>query len=681
MGSRRSARAAGRGLKHSARAGLALIALATLALAVYALRWHTVGDTAAETDFYSGYVLGARALQHGHLDFGRYGVFGPVYEVLLALAGFAVRDLFTAARLLSVLALGATLFAWWAIARRRIDATAALALVALLAVDPTIMRYGYSATTDATALAFFSLSAWALFAAPTRGRLLLAGALAGLATLTRYNLATLLPAGALWLALDDTRTGRERVRAAGEFLGGGVLVLLPWTLASLAAGHVPGSTLLRDRGYYGAADPAAVLENRYRDIEAGIGTQPAASPGRALAALLAALPRGILVHLKSDVTELLGLPSALLAALGLIAALLRRQLRVLLPFVPLFAFTFMPLAPVYYAVRYSMVLLPLYLMPAAWLVTTLAHAPMPRPARLPLAWTLLLLVLVPTAWWSAGLHAEWRARLPLETRVAGDAIRAQVRPGERMIARKAHAAYYARLEPVPFPLVANLETLAGFCRARQASLLYYSGIEAEARPAFAYLLDTSVTVPGLTLLHAGASPPRVVYRIGPGFGATPAWWADEATRQRVAARVNTLLRPGPEARALYLLLAESGLQRGRPAEALRDAEAAARLGPAQADARVLEAEALHQLGHRDAAIETLQVALSMAPDDAAARFGLGLLLRESGRLLEAADAWQPLRGQTNDPHVLNALAELDAALKQVAAPRRRPRRKRRARML
>src|SRR5438128_4413883 len=45
---------------------------------------HRIGDYWAESDFYGGYVEGARAILRGQLDPSRYSVVGPVYEIVLA---------------------------------------------------------------------------------------------------------------------------------------------------------------------------------------------------------------------------------------------------------------------------------------------------------------------------------------------------------------------------------------------------------------------------------------------------------------------------------------------------------------------------------------------------------------------------------------------------------------------
>ena len=642
------------GEMHAARdAGLALVGLAGAALAVYALVFRRVGDYLTEGDFYAGYAHGARELLGGHVDFSRYGVYGPLYEFLLAAAGLLVPDLFTAARLLSVLATVVVLLAWWRIAERRFDALAALVLVALLVVNPTCMRYGYSVTTDMVSMALFSASAWASFALPRAGAPFWAGVLAGLATLTRYNLATLLPAA---MILEGSRVSLPRsgrARNALLVLAGFLVPVLPWTLASMASGHVPGATLVADRGFYLQA-PGEALESRYHDLGAGVVERPSNRAGvlESAGAALSRLGRGLVEHPPRDARDLLGPPAALLAVAGLGFALLRRQGRRFAPFVPLLAVTYASLAPVYYTERYSMVLAPLLLLPGAWLVSHIAHGPGRRPQRALAAGALALLALAPTAGWALAYHRVCFEAMPLEARAAGEALRPLATPGQRLLARKAHVAFYAGLEPVPFPSFGALPTLGRFCRERSVDWLYFSWYEARMRPAFAFLLDTSAAVPGLQVVHATRRPASVTFRVGPELGTMPAWWSDSTTKRRVSARVNALLQPGPDAAPLLVQLAADGLERGRAAEALVDAEAAIAADPRRDDARLLAAEAHRRLGRPGRAVEILEPLFARLPGSVDVRLALGHALLDAGRSAEAVDLWRPVAGAARDSALL-----------------------------
>lgn len=498
--------------------GLALIAFGCLRLCAHALRWHPIGDYATESDFYSGYALGARALMAGHLDFARFGAYGPVYEMALALGGLFHRDLFTVARVVSLAAHAVTVISWWVVVRRCFGPIAAIGMVLLLSSNPTLTRYGYSATTDMLATAWFSCCVVLWTTSERPGHALASGLLAALAALTRYNLIMLLPAGLCILAMRRSTDPSARGQRVSRFLAGSALLLLPWTAVSLRAGHLPGEVLLRDLAFYRAAHPAATLEARYRGL-GGAGTGDAVAPdptSRNLSIATAALAS--LEHLKRDAIQLVGIPAAALIGLGLGFAVVTRRWRKYAMFVPVTALTFLPLATVFYTERYSMVLLPLYLLPAVgWIPDWWQRTP----SRIIRGGVLVLLgvaVLVPTALWSQRYQMECWSDLPLEARAAGEAIRGQVRAGERLMARKGHVAYYAGLEPAAFPWVDDLQSLARYCEANRVRYLFFSRAEAGARPALAYLLDPRQRVPGLRVLFRTTTPPSVVYRIEPGFG-------------------------------------------------------------------------------------------------------------------------------------------------------------------
>src|SRR5262245_58102628 len=95
-----------------------LIAAFAVVVVWVAFGVHVVGDYGTESDFYGGYAEGARLMQSGRVDFGRWPVVGPGYEFALAMLGFVTRDLFTAARILSVVSAVLVMVLWWRILHR-----------------------------------------------------------------------------------------------------------------------------------------------------------------------------------------------------------------------------------------------------------------------------------------------------------------------------------------------------------------------------------------------------------------------------------------------------------------------------------------------------------------------------------------------------------------------------------
>ena len=502
--------------------------VAGLGLAWVAFALHPVGDYFTESDFYAGYVAGARGIQQGRFDFGRYGAYGPLYELALAAVSWATRDLFVSARAISVASAIAVLATSWAWARRRLGDAAAAWLVALLAVNPTFFRYGYSAGTDMLSFACFSLGLALLLVRRDVPGALAGGAAAGAAALTRYNLASLFP-GALvvWLA---RRPWRVAGRGAAAFALAFLAVVGAFTIPSIRSGHRPGATLLHDAGFYLEDAPATRLEERYGG---GEPAPPSAAPAQHLA--LRALT-GLATHAREDAMTLLGWPVAALVLIGLAWLLATRAAGPLAELAPPFAAVFLPLAPVFYTERYSMVLLPLELAPAA-----LALGRAMERRRGWLAVPLGAAALLMTAVACFRLQRLEQLSIPVETLAAGRAIHARAHAGDRVLARKAHVAFAAGLEPVLFPDVRTIVELGEFCRRERVRFLYFSWYELRLRPQFGFLLDTSAVVPGLTPIHATVYKPEATYRVGPELGATPAWWRDPAARDAIRARVNALI--------------------------------------------------------------------------------------------------------------------------------------------
>ena len=193
-----------------ARAGVAIAALLGLALLAIECFAHRIGDYYTETDFYGGYAIGARLFQSGHFDASRYGVVGPGYELAVGLIGALTRDLFAAGEAISVMSAMLTVVLWFTLVRRRSDGWTAIWTAALIAANTTFVRYGFSATTDALALAleaavlFFAAGSrrpWAPFAA---------GVALACAVATRYTAVALLPVTLLLAVATPERTAARR---------------------------------------------------------------------------------------------------------------------------------------------------------------------------------------------------------------------------------------------------------------------------------------------------------------------------------------------------------------------------------------------------------------------------------------------------------------------------------------
>jgi hypothetical protein len=624
--------------------------LATGVLLWFALACHPVGDYQAESDFYGGYVVGARAIQHWRVDPGRYSVIGPVYEFALALVAAALGDAFLSARIISVAAYAAILSLWFLILRHRVSAVGAVWTVLFLAANPVLFRYGYSATTDMLSCALQAASLYFLLARSGMPAVAASGALAAIATLTRYNSVALVPPALLYIGLT---TRASRARSIAWYVGGFSVAALPWLTFSLSHGAVPGATLIQKLAFY-------------RDPTAGRNSQDA------LVSTTIALPRhgetpmGVVLgalrnspeHFYRDGVESLGWPIATLGLGGLLLALRTRVRRRIIPLAAIGAAMFLGLAPVFYSSRYSLAILPFELAFAGVALGATGSSRRLGRFALPVALALGSVLLGFSLIRNAAEQINLRRDAPVETLVAGRELDRVAAPTSRVMSRKGHIGYYSGRDVVPFPRFATLGQLGDYARRTHADYLFYSWYETGLRPEFRYLLDTSAVVPGLHLVCATSTRPSALYHIGPDFGREPGWMRDSFQVALHSARAMVTVLPDSEAATYRTILAVEAMARGATSEGLALAERATRDNPHAALAWVVQGDA-HRLQHRlDLAQSAYERALDLDPQDLETQLALGEVQLERGLNQRASATLLPLVGRDREPAFLVTLDSL-----------------------
>ena len=653
------------------RAGWIVAGLGGLLLLWLALARHPIGDYYTESDFYGGYVDGARQIQRGHIDPTAYAVVGPGYEVLLALVGLVIRDFYLAARLISVAAGFATLALWNLLIRRRAGAPAGVWTAALLAVNWPFVRYGYSATTDMLAAALQAASLFLIFAARGRRAPLLAGAVSALAVLTRYSSVYLIPAALLGYAWRQGPQGLSRRRAALLYIAGLVVISAPWIGFSLAHRSVPGAGLVQYFSFYANPEATRNVQDRpgglTTDVPGGQPLSEVLKGGRG--AFLLRLMGNVPDHLVRYGRELLGWPAAALLLAGMALVAFAREGRRLLPVWATGGILFVLLIPVFYSDRYSLPLVPFLLTFAAVFAASPRFAILLGRPGIPLKSLIAVAMVILTLRSSLATQRFTAGMAPLEVLEAGPALARVARPGERVLSRKGHIGYYAGLAVVPFPRFDSLAALAAFSRARGASYLYYSWYEARLRPEFAYLLDTTAAVPGLERIFYTDHNPGVVYRLGPRFGADPPWRGDRVQSSIHYARALARVLPDSLAEPYRLLLGALAMDQGRPQEALEMGRLAVRGRPYDARGWLLAGQALRALGQTADAEKALATAHSLDPGDVATNLELGWVALAQGDSVAAARAWRLTIGGIRDPATLRELERVFARVGDAEALR------------
>ena len=649
-------------------AGLLVIAAYAVAALVMVFGPHRIGDILTETDFYGSYGPGARALLKGHLDPTRYGVQGPMFEFALAAVGLVVRDLFVAAQLVSLAGMVTMLVSWRALFTRWLGHAGGALAVALLAVNLWAWRFAWSATTDALALGLQALALWLLVGGPEGRtpdlrRTGLAGLLAGLAFLTRYNFVVLLPAGLAVVALGWSDVPREqRPRHLLAFVIGALLPVAPWFAFSASHGGLTRGQLHMNIAYEVYARPKGiVLDVFQRDMESqfpNLWSVIARDP----LAVITRMVHNLFEHLWLDARQLVGLPVALAAGVGAWLAARQGTLARMRPLLLVCGLLFLSLVPAPHGERYSLAVLPLWIGLAAALLVSGSFALTLGPARLKLLLVPVLLALSLRD--TVALTRRTLDQLPVEVLDAAAQIHDQVHPGDKVFARKPHFAWYAGLTPVAMPLTDRLADWGTLAKQGHVRWLYFSWPEAQLRPAFEWLLDSTSATPGLTVRGATAHWPALVYEVGDDFGIEPGWLASDTLSAVHRAKARVQLDPHNAETRVFLAM--RAFESGDHEEAQRWIDELLVIGPRDPDILLLAAENRLQLKDPEGALSYYQRADVVKPGTPEVRIGYGWVAAMQGDDATAAQYWGPVIGASADPITLQRMMLVFARLGDTA---------------
>jgi 4-amino-4-deoxy-L-arabinose transferase-like glycosyltransferase/Flp pilus assembly protein TadD len=633
------------------RPGLLILLHAAVILAV-ALLLHPTPLYFVETDLVGEYIPAARDLLAGRLNPERYAFKGPGYPALLAAASIPCGgDLWLAARVLGAAASAAA--AW--LAFRLVSgwvgpAVAGFALLGML-LNPTFVRYGIEAGTDLPAMTLMLAATVLLLQAPGGRGALAAGLAAGLAIVTRWNAAFLVPAGLVVLL---ARPGRARSLAA--FAAGLAATVGLWLVVESRLGAAANRNYLNIAfELYGRDLPwdrfEAEIGSRFRSFGDVLAFDPAGAAGR--------IAWNLGAHFVNDLGDLVPWWIGVLAGPGLLLAVRRREWRLPLLFVALCS---LALAPVFYSARFTLYLLPFHLAAAGVLLFEAprlaevwgvrppgpAAAPVPRPsaagpggAFAPVsqrpARVAAALVLAASGVLAAS-QATWNLmQAPHEARVAGEFLRREGFADGRIMARKPHVAYFAGMEHVAMGPTPSLAALLAGARAAGAGYLFFSPIEQLMRGEYAVLGDSGLALPGLEQIAYRAMPRRryyAVYRVDPAAPDTAAL-AREFVRAVI--RHADLHREDPAAQVFAgFQLVRAGQSRAA-VERLRPLVES---GVEDANVETMLSTAYFQLGEWDSSYAACLRAMRLQPALGWHHARLGSIHEVRGRHREARDEYR-----------------------------------------
>ena len=586
------------------------------------LRYFPIGDIDLETDFYADLVIAARNLAEGRFSVHDFAWKGPVYAFLLVPVRAIVGDWYHAAVVLSALCGGAALALAYRLVLRLFDRRTAVVTTIAASLVVEFFVQSHRASTDVLFLLVCTGSiACTLLARGALRGFAAAGALAAIATLTRYNGIFLAGGTAAVLAVvNPDRVGwRGRVRAFGVYAATFLLVCAPWLLVNWQETErllMTRNTETITRTFFAAPRWEGEIAAHDGSLLALVGAHPVDFVGQ--------FGRNLMEHVRKDLTQLLGWPLAVLPIVGVLGLALRppsRRQASLYLFGVVYWFCmgivfytprfFLPMALVYLVLGFS--LLRREGTPAR--LGRLLFAPLQ--AREP--WVtgitvgLLLTVVAVQAPRIVETERALYARRPLDIlQAARHLAKREEHTRARIMARKGHIAYHAGFDLSLYSTsVSSLEELVRLARAEGADYIAYSRVEYSMLPRMLFFAVTD-TVPMLQEVYRG--PGVRVFR--PDAGRTTL-----TDVERHALLLSTLGAARQQRRpaVIYTALVDLGMHHMASREfedaavRLREAVEVAENAAGEADlawdaavARLHLADAEMALGHAEAVIPMLQ---------------------------------------------------------------------------
>jgi 4-amino-4-deoxy-L-arabinose transferase-like glycosyltransferase len=502
-----------RQLVSSRHLGLAIATVHCMVWMAFALSFYKIGTFHIETDFYWSYAPAARLFSSGALAIDPFR--GPLYPMALSLVEPLAGDLFTAGVVLGVVSASLALLLVFGIIDRTFGRKEAIWVTILTAVHPLFDYLTYTVGTD---MFFNALCAGSVYFALKRktldwGYLCLSGVLAGLAYLTRYNGVFLLGIPLLVAFLDLHRLDwRRRIAAAAAFVVAFAATILPWGLHCLGTkgdffyneNYLNVAYDVYGRRQMGWDAFWASESHRFHSLADVVSHDP----GQFLRTTLT----NVHLHFLSDITALMVLPVGLISLLGLILLARRETTRERWAYVMVNILFFAILILVFYESRFSLFLVPFYILMA---VTPTLELTRFKPE---LTKKLVPLILAAACLWHAylslGFNIGQMRRSPVEVASLADWFNENVPAEERgrtVMARKPHFAYHAGLETILLPMAPSEQELVEHARKQGADYLYFGTAEAQARRHLVNLLDPSQDHEGLEVLSYTDNPPSVLY--------------------------------------------------------------------------------------------------------------------------------------------------------------------------
>jgi len=482
--------------------------------------FHKVGDYGIETDFFWSYVPNAKEFLDGKIPMDAFR--GPLYPMVLGLFGFVLGDFFHAGMLIAILSASIVVWVTFELLKRIFSPGVAFFVTILLSVNPVFIQYSYSAGTD---MFFNALAAVTLFFFFKNKDLnyknvTLAAFIGGLSYLTRYNGIFLASFVIIILFINYWKINwSQRLKASVLFSIVFLITISPWGFYTLSQ---KGSFFYNENYKNIAYEVYGRGKISWDDFwfkESSKITSMSQVIFKDTGEFVSTVAGNIGDHFLNDMDKLLGWQLGVFVILGLILLIFSGSFKIWRDQQTAYYITnlffFGLLLVVFYGERFSLFLIPFYLVLA---VNPFFTDKLKLPKFLPKAFrTFLLSGLILFTFISAySFNSENINSGPTELLTLRDWYQEHVpdsQKGKIVAARKAHVAYYLDMKFKLMPMADSYNEFLKKLREENVDYLYFGIAEAGLRRELQFLIDPKSKHPGLEVVVYFTNPPSVLYRL------------------------------------------------------------------------------------------------------------------------------------------------------------------------
>ncbi len=483
------------------------------------LKYHRIGGSEVEVDFYADFVVMAKKLLTGDISPNNFALKGPVYPILLVLFKLIFGEYFRAGLIMNVLAAGGVVWLSLVIIRHLFGTNEAILTVLFSISTFAFLHYTYSVGTDMVMCLFCFLTIYILLTRKhTPASLTIGGLFACLAFLTRYNAIFLYPAGLFSIFLMDFKSKyyKKVLKNSGIFLGSSAFFGLPWYISNWIVRGSPiysGNITVFKLHYYQNHHEYFESIKNFKDI---ILFDPSHFFKKTFS--------NIGVYIWRDFFELMDFHFSIFILVGIVFLIIFIAMKYIhlsgsqLAFFSFPVLNFATLVFVHYNIRFSYFRIPFYaslfFIPLLYIIN-LTDKIIKKRIISSIIFTIVLLIIL-FKFYPGYLKVRIYHNNYPEPEYIFDIAKVikgyDIDKSFGMITRSPHISYYSDLRMIMLPVQLNtFDEFYEYAKENRAKFLWISGYDYRTYPNLRFLVDSVGKYPGFTPIYG--TPKGILYLI------------------------------------------------------------------------------------------------------------------------------------------------------------------------